>query len=77
MEGRGVFWCRHMPSRKEGECGALIYILRVPLIGQYCADVTNEEMRHMETQQMTAAEIFNYLGVRFPVGAANSERMTA
>lgn len=69
LEGRGVYWCKFRAQRTEAECGALIYILRVPTIGQYCADVTSEEMRHMEQEQMTAWQVFNYLGVHFPAGS--------
>lgn len=68
LEGRGVYWCKFRAVRETAECGALIYILRVPMIGQYCADVTTEEMRYMEAEHMTAPQVFNYLGVHFPAG---------
>ena len=77
LEGRGVYGCKFKHGRGETECGALIYIVRVPNIGNYCADVTAEEMRHMEAMQMTGGQVFNYLGVHFAAGSIVSERKSA
>lgn len=76
LGGEMVVWCKYKPAPKHPECGALVFIAQVPHIGRYCADVTTEEMKMMEREHMTAAQVFNFLGVRFAPGQLAERRVS-
>jgi hypothetical protein len=70
-EGSGTWWCKHKASANQGECGLMIYLLVFPSGGtrrrrRWAADVTYEDMRHIEQQEMEFEQIMEYLHATFP-----------
>lgn len=67
----GVLFCDHRPQRHHAECGALIYMIAMPSLGNplhriWLADLTRAEWEDMQRLGLTDPDsVFQYFDAAF------------
>jgi hypothetical protein len=66
----GGWRCTHRPSSHEGECGAIVWVLRIPDAGAgkgrfFAADITLDEHQFWQREQFSVPDVLRYVGAWF------------
>lgn len=63
--------CKHRPPPSGLECGAFVWVLLMPGGTRFVAEVTIDELRHMQTVSMSVEQSLLFLGATRPLVAAS------